>query len=419
MKLFLINRYFYPDESATSRMVTSLALALSAKGWPVEVLTSRSLHNDPTARLAGTDTVKGVAVHRIRTTAFGRHRLIGRAVDYATFHLATFWHLLRRARRGDLCIVCTDPPLLSVPAILATALRGAGQVNWLHDLFPEVAQVLGVGTRFRRLMRGAVRLRDLSLRHARLNVAPMQSMAAYLGRRGIPEGTLCTLSHWSDGDAIRPVDRRRNALSEEWGLAGRFVVAYSGNFGRAHDFTTFLRAASHLRLRKEIVFVFIGGGHQQSSIEAAIAAMKLDNVIMKPLQPRERLSETLGLADLHLISLSPAMEPFVIPSKLYGILAAGRPAVFVGHLSGEIASILRAGDCGRSVPPGDSAGLADVILSYARDPALGIRQGDNARRLFDARFTEAAGTAAWERVLAEAIIEPAGSRSPVPPPVMP
>jgi colanic acid biosynthesis glycosyl transferase WcaI len=401
MKLILINRYFFPDESATSRMLTSLAQSLVKNEWSVHILASRSLHNDPSIRLAERETVGGVEVYRLRTTAFGRNWLPGRAIDYATFHLATMWHLLRLARRNDICIVCTDPPLTSVIALLPMWLRGSVLVNWLHDLFPEVAIENGIGTRRGALTRIALWLRDLSLHRAAVNVTPMQGMTKYLASRSIAADALMTIHHWSDGDAIRPVAPDRNALRSEWGLGERFVVGYSGNFGRAHDFSTFLNAAERLRDHRDIVFTFVGSGHQKDAIERAVAERGLSNVLLKPLQPRERLAEALGVADLHLISLLPAMEPFVVPSKLYGILAAGRPAAFVGDVSGEIATVLRIGDCGRSIPPGDDERLAHVILDLAHDPELRTRLGRNARTLFETHYTEARGTTAWQRVLNE------------------
>jgi colanic acid biosynthesis glycosyl transferase WcaI len=399
MKLILVNRYFYPDESATSRMLTSLAHALVRDGWAVHVLASRSVHNDPTARLPAREVLRGIEVHRVATSVFGREQIIGRAVDYGTFHLATLWRLLWLAARDDLCIVCTDPPLISVTASLPLWLRGSTLVNWLLDLYPEVALELGMGRSEGAMARLALRLRDNSLRKAVINVAPMRRMADYLEQRGIAVDTLVTINHWSDGAAVQPIPLDQNSLRKEWGLRDRFVVGYSGNFGRVHDFTTFLGAAERLRDHCDIVFVFIGGGQQKRAIEAAISERGLRNVLMKPLQPRERLAETLSAIDLHLISLLPTIEPFVVPSKLYGILAAGRPAIFVGDLAGEIATVLRSGDCGRSFAQGDDTGLTRAILEFAKDPSLRLRMGNNARSLFDAYYSESRGIAAWQRVL--------------------
>lgn len=399
MKLILVNRYYFPDESATSRMVTSLAQSLVEKGWSVHAVASRNLHDDPSVRLAARETVTGVDIHRLGTTSFGRGRILGRAIDYATFHLATMWHLLRRASRNDICIICTDPPLLSVSAMLPVWLKGGVLVNWLLDLFPEVAMEFGIGRRRSASTLIALWLRDLSLRRAAANVAPMQRMTDYLESRAIPVDSSMTIHHWSDGNAIRPVARETNTLRQEWGVGDRFVVGYSGNFGRAHEFTTFLDAAQQLRDREDIVFVFAGGGYHSDAIKQGIATRGLRNFLMKPLQPRERLSEALGAADLHLISLLPPMEPFVVPSKLYGILAAGRPTVFVGDISGEIATVLAEAGCGRSVLPGNSAGLANAILELAGDSELRMCMGRNARDAFDRNYSEARGTTSWGRAL--------------------
>lgn len=399
MKLVLVNRYFAPDESATSRMLTSLAKTLGKTGCSVHVLASRNLHDDPSTRLPREETIDGVTVHRIRTSEFGRSNLAGRAVDYFTFYIAVTWRMFRLLRPGDVCIACTDPPMLSVAMLLPVRARRGVLINWLMDLFPEVAAELGVGIRKGAAMQAALWLRDLSLRYARVNVAPIRRMTGYLHSRGIAREKLVTINHWSDGDALHPVDRQLNRLRAEWGLGGRFVVGYSGNFGRAHDFGTFLDAAVRLKDREDIVFVFVGGGHQKSAIEAFIREKGLANVLMKPLQPRERLAEALGVADLHLISLLPSMEPFVVPSKLYGILAAGRPAAFVGDVHGEIGSVLREGNCGRSVSPGDAEGLARIILELKDAPELAAEMGRNARQLFEAGYTEPAGTAAWHHVL--------------------
>src|SRR5690606_9693626 len=139
MKVVLINRYFAPDESATSRMLFSLATRLAAAGESVHVVASRSLHNDPAVRLPAKGDVQGVTVHRLGTTSFGRGSLRGRMTDYATFHLAVIWRLLRLLRPGDVCVVCTDPPMLSVTALFPGVCRRAVLVNWLMDLFPDVA----------------------------------------------------------------------------------------------------------------------------------------------------------------------------------------------------------------------------------------------------------------------------------------
>jgi glycosyltransferase involved in cell wall biosynthesis len=399
MKIILANRYFFPDESATSRMATSLARAFAADGHSVHVLTGRKLHNDPAGSLPPTEEVDGVTVHRLWTTRFGRDRLAGRMLDYLTFHASAFFGFLRLARRGDVAIICTDPPMLSVTTMLPLKLTGAHMVNWVLDLFPEVAMDLGVLGRESLPARIALRLRDLSLKMAASNVLPMERMARHLEQRGIPTDSFSIIHHWSDGAAITPVEARDCALRHEWGLENRFVVGYSGNLGRAHEFETILDAAQSLAHRDDIVFLFVGGGYRRPWVEEEVKRRGLGNVVFKPLQPRERLSECLGVPDVHLVTLLPEMEPYIVPSKFYGIAAAGRPTLFIGDPDGEIARILDEAQCGAAFAIGESEALASVIRNLATSVPLRRSWGANARRVFDERFTEAGGVAKWRRLI--------------------
>lgn len=398
MTLFLVNRYFYPDESATSRMCTSLAFGLAARGVDVHIVCSRQRY-DGGAESPERETVRGVAITRVGTTRFGRARTLGRAVDQAGLHASLAFALRRLVRPGDSVVVCTDPALVSVSVAAALAGRDVVLINWLLDLYPEIAGHVGVLPERGLIMTALQAIRDRSLRAARMNVAPMARMAEALAERGIPAGRLRVISHWSEGDAIRPIAAAHNPLRAEWELEGKIIVGYSGNLGRAHEFGTFLDAAAALSHRTDIVFLFVGAGHQRDRVEAEARRRGLDNVVMKPLQPRERIAETLALADIHLVCLLPHLESCVIPSKFYGILASGRPALFVGDPDGEIARLIAAGECGDAVTIGDWRRLAERVVAYADDPEARRAAGERARRLFDTGFTESVGHAAWERVL--------------------
>jgi glycosyltransferase involved in cell wall biosynthesis len=402
-RLIIINRYFAPDESATSRMASSLAFALADRGWNVHAVTSRQLYGAPHAGLPAREEIRGVSIHRIRTSNFGRRHIPGRVADYLTFYLSAFWWLLRSTGSRDLLIVATDPPLLSVLASAATALTGAGRINWLQDLYPEVAAALGfsaAGPGHRLLQR----LRDRSLFGAAMNVVIGERMADYLRRRGVTEDRIAVIHNWSDGSSIRPVPAESNPLREAWGLVGKFVVGYSGNLGRGHEFGTILKAAGALRDRRDIVFLFIGAGHHLPWIEKQVAASGLTNVITKPYQPDSRLSESLSVPDLHLVCLQPALEGLMVPCKFYGIAAAGRPAVYIGDVAGEIPAILRDADCGNAIPVGDANGLVDCILRLHESPEQATRWRRNARAVFAQRFDRVLAVNHWCSVL-EGIVQ--------------
>jgi glycosyltransferase involved in cell wall biosynthesis len=398
MRIIIANRFFFPDESATSRMMSSLAFGLAERGHSVDVVTSRQRH-DGGPGFTACETLGGVRVHRVATPDFGRARLAGRALDYAAYHFGAGWRIRRLLGSGDVVIVGTDPPLFSITASAALAGSQATLVNWMLDLFPEAAMRLGMLRPGSIAARALCGLRDASLRKARLNVAPIGRMAELLAGRGIPPSKMVVMDQWSDGDAIRPVAPSQNPLRREWGLHGRFVVGYSGNFGRVHEFGTILGAAERLRHREDVVFLFVGSGHRRAWIEAEVRRRGLDNVVFKPLQPRERLAESLGAADVHLVSLLPDLEPCSVPSKFYGILAAGRPTLFVGDPDGEIARVISRTGCGAAVRIGEEEELAAHIVELSGSGALWAQMATAARCTFDFEFREAVGIDRWQRLL--------------------
>ncbi len=401
MKIVFINRFFFPDESATSRVISGLAFGLAELGDRVHVVTGRQCHDG--ARLSpGTENLSGVSIYRVWMSSFGCRGLVGRALEYLTFHASALWRIRRLVGPEDIVVACTDPPLLSVTAMLAIVGSRAILVNWILDLFPEAAIELGMLKRRSMGVRTLWRLRDISLRKARWNVVLTSRMAIPLEERGISPSTLTVIHLWSDEEAIRPIDPEYNPLRSKWQLTNKIVVGYSGNFGRVHEFATILDAAERLSDRQEIIFLFIGDGHRRDWIESEISRRRLGNVLMKPLQPRERLADCLGVPDIHLVSLLPHLETCSFPSKLYGILAAGRPTLFVGDLDGETGRILRDGRCGAAIAVGADSELAERIVKLTRSEALRRRMGANARRTFDAAFRREIGVATWHDLLTNA-----------------
>jgi glycosyltransferase involved in cell wall biosynthesis len=393
-KIIFVNRYFHPDLSATSQMVTDMARGLAALGAEVHVITGSQGYDDPAIRYAPSEEMDGVHVRRVRTSRFGRMRLWGRAVDYATFYVKAAWRLLRMAHRGDIIVAKTDPPLISVVAAGVSKLRGAVLVNWIQDLFPEIAISLGV-MKSRKAAASLRSLRNLSLKAAQWNVVIGHRMAERLKNEGIRGSTIRVIPNWSDGTAITPVERNRNPLIKRWDLLGKFVIGYSGNMGRAHEFRTFLDAAGLLSRQPEIIFLLIGNGAQRSWIVQEVDTRGLKNVMFRPYQPKHQLVLSLGVPHLHLISLYPHLEGLMVPSKFYGVAAAGRPSLYIGGDDGEIPRLLREEACGWTIAPGRSGELADTVARLASHPDQVERAGKNARQAFERRFDRRFAVAAW------------------------
>ena len=187
-RIIFLNRFFFPDHSATSQILSDLAFHLAGKGRDVHVITSRQKYDDPAAELPHLENMQGVTVHRVASSQFGRAGLVGRAFDYLTFYRSMMRTLRGLAERGDVIVAKTDPPLLSIPAARIARRRGAQLVTWLQDIYPEIAAELGVP-----FVKGPVgktlsRLRDRSLKAAVANVVVGERMREFLIARGIACG---------------------------------------------------------------------------------------------------------------------------------------------------------------------------------------------------------------------------------------
>lgn len=334
-KVIFINRFFYPEPSATSQILSDLAFALAEAGFAITIITSwRGAPND--VSLPTAETIRGVEILRIATRNIRSSTFIGRAIEYLEFYAGATPLLISKVRRGDMLVAKTDPPLISVLAAVVARLRHAKLINWLQDLYPEVADQLGVP--FARGPTGwALQwARDSALRFAHVNVAIGNRMAALLRDRHVAANQVEVVPNWVDDVEIQPVAAVDNRFLKEIAKNGEFVVGYSGNLGRAHEFETLLGAARLLADNKDILFVFIGGGHHISALRGRVEAESLEKQFrFLPARPLDELKFALAAPDVHWVSLRPELEGLIVPSKFYGILAAGRPTLAVMARSGE------------------------------------------------------------------------------------
>jgi colanic acid biosynthesis glycosyl transferase WcaI len=400
--IVFVNRFFYPDQSATSQLLTDLSQALARSGFTVHVICSRQRYDDPGVRLPPQESSDGVTVHRIWTTRFGRDRLLGRALDYASFYGSSAVAMLRLLRRGDTVIAKTDPPLISIVAMAAAKIKGAHLVNWLQDIFPEVASLLGANPLPRPLDALLRRCRDLSLRSAHVNVVLGERMRERLLGLGVPENRIQIIENWAECGNDAPKEASHSILRAKNALMDKFVVGYSGNLGRAHEFQTLLRAAAILQDDREIVFLMTGGGAGMLKLSKVTTARGLNNFLFLPYQPRNTLCDSLAASDVHWVSLLPELEGLIVPSKFYGILAAARPTVFIGDPDGELARAIRTGQCGVTVAVGDVDALVGAVRHLKNDPAHRKRLGGNAYQRYCERYSAARAFDRWAEIVRSA-----------------
>jgi colanic acid biosynthesis glycosyl transferase WcaI len=399
-RLIFINRFFTPDHSATSQILSDLAFDLAGAGREVHCVTSRQIYDEPKAALPEREILNGVHVHRVASTGFGRAALIGRSLDYVSFYRSVGRCLSDIVQPGDIVIAKTDPPLMSVVARPAARHNGAALVNWLQDIYPETAVELGVP-----LIRGPVAaslaaLRNATLREAAATVVVGDLMGRKVEALGAPAARVHVIANWCNDEDIRLVTSADNRLRQEWNLADKFVLGYSGNLGRAHEFETVLAAAERLRDEPRVAFLMIGGGKRFAELSAAVEARGLAGAFrFLPYQARALLSYSLGAADAHWVSLYPRLEGLMVPSKFYGIAAAGKPIVVIGDPNGELGRLVQRHACGFAIAPGDSELLTATLRQLLNAPQTVSEMGNQARQMLDAHFTRRQGLARWRRLL--------------------
>ena len=402
-KVIFLNRFFYPDHSATSQMLSDLAFYLADNGLSISVICSDQSYDNSVERYPSHEEVKGVKVYRVRTTKFGRTWLPGRAFDYLTYFTGMLWKLINITGKGDVIICKTDPPLTSVLSLPIAKIKNAKHINWLQDLFPEVAESLGVKLIPNFLVKGLKVLRNATLKSSFSNVAIGENMRQRLLDLYIPGDKIQVIHNWANNDGIHPVDKYVNNLAQKGNLNNKFVVLYSGNMGRVHEFTTILQAASELNHIRDIVFLFIGNGPRKNMVKQFVDENKLNNVLFKPYQSYDQLSLSLSIGDVHLVSLIPSIEGFCVPSKFYGIIAVARPLIFVGDRNGEIAKIITGHQCGIQVAEGNYKGLSDAILAYYQDSSLWKFHSNNSYKLSTLLFKNSVSFQQWHELINRAI----------------
>ncbi len=399
VKVVLINRFGHPDISATSQILSDLANSL-AKGTAVHLVISRMRYDNPDEVLPSLEHWGNVTIHRVWTSRFGRKHLLGRLLDYLTFYITAPLKAFQLSTKNSVLVAMTDPPMISISMAIVARLTGAKLVNWVQDLFPEVATALGMRLGGGHVTNFLTWLRNRSLRAAHTNVVIGGRMGK-LAASHAPAVPVREIHNWSPTSEIQPLDRSVNPLAHEWALHDKFIVGYSGNLGRAHELAIFLDAAEQLKARREIVFLIIGEGAQKQTLQKQADERGLSNIVFKPYQPKEALKYSLSLPDVHLVSLKPELEGLIVPSKFYSSIAVGRPVIFLGAHDGEIAQLIATGKCGITVPPNDAAILAKAIVRLCEDSAERAAMASNARALFEREYDQPIAIAKWRHLLDE------------------
>jgi len=383
VKICFFNRSYWPDQAATGQLLTELAEDLvSRHGCQVTVVAGRALHSGAEGSRTWSPVSReehgGVSIVRANGTSFRPRRFAGRAANYVSYFASAIAASASLAP-ADIVVSLTDPPIVGLAALRTARRMGARFVFLCEDVFPEVASLVEDfhSTTVNRLLD---RVNRRLLRHADAVVALGGRMRERLiVEKGAQPSRVHIIHNWADCAAIAP-GPKDNPFARQHRLVGRFVVMHSGNVGLSQNLDVLVDTAALLQRDPRIVIAVVGDGAKRESLEQRVASRGLSNVRFFPYQPKDRLHDSFATADAFLISLKPGLEGYIVPSKLYGILAAGRPYIAAVDPSCEVATIARDHRCGTLVAPGDPTALATEIARLADHPEIVRTMGASARQ---------------------------------------
>jgi len=401
--VLFLNRSFWPDTEATGQLLTELTIDLTA-WFDVTVIAGAPNHVDESVddKYGDLESHLGVSIRRAWHSRFHKHSLWGRLINLSTFAASAGRVARKLTHAPDIIVVESDPFFLP---LIAQRLRrrfpSARLVCYLQDLYPDIAVAVG------KIREGIITrtLRTLLFnvyRNCDAVIVLSRDMRKRCEELAVPSRRLNVVSNWSDTDAITPI-KSNNEFRRQHNLQGQFVVMYSGNMGLAHDLDPLIDAAHLLRHHHDITWLMVGDGASRQSLQERARDLGLYQVRFLPYQPRNTLSQSLSAADVHVVSIRPGTASCVMPSKLYGILASGTPAIAITEKNTELHDLVHDHDVGRCCEPGDPRSLADHVLELAGNSEALKQLGNNARALAVSNFSRTRQTARIARILYQTI----------------
>jgi len=397
VNLTVICPHFAPDGAPTGHVMTSLVEEWVEQGHRVHVVTAKPWYTHHRVEEGwGRGLVQAEArpwgrITRVHPFPTDKRNIPARALAFFGFTLLAGLVAIVRRPRPDVVVAMSPPLTLGLAGWAVGALRRAPFVFNIQDVFPDVAVEAGVLTN-PLVVRVAAAIERFCYRRAAAVTVLSEDLRENVAAK-LPEeqrDKVAVIPNFIDTGSVAP-QPRENEYRREHGLTGSRVVMYAGNLGFSQPVELLLDAARELADQADLRFVVNGGGAARPALERA--ARDLRNVRFVDLQPRERLSEVLAAADLHIVLLRPGLARSSVPSKLYSILAAARPIVASVDEGSEVARTVQGAGAGLAVPAGDGGALAKAICAVLADPDEAARMGQRGRSFVEG-WPSPAGVAA-------------------------
>ena len=367
MKILAISQVYFPDTASVAQHLTDLLEALASKGHSVSVFTSRRKYEDPKVMFPNREEQRNVKVFRINNTGFGKKNKLSRLCDFLSFNLLiSLKLLLLKSKEYDLIVGMTTPPLISYIGIKIAKIKKIKFVYWTMDLQPELSIVAKYIKPNSYVAKSLQKRGDFIFKHSDNIVVLDSFMRNHIyNRLGYQKKEIEVIPVWPVVNEIYCGSRMDNPFRIEHGFAEKIVIMYSGNHSVMHPLTTLLEAAVALKNDKRFLFVHIGSGSRLDEVKDFKAHYGLNNVLILPYQPREKIHLSLGSADLQVVSLGDGCVGYTHPNKIYGAMFIGKPILYIGPSQSHISEILEKIPGNIQVKHGENNKLVNQLLDFA------------------------------------------------------
>ncbi|MDM0948421.1 glycosyltransferase family 4 protein [Clostridium perfringens] len=380
MKVVLVSEFFYPYKTSTQKILTELAEDFVEYGLEVDVLTTKNAYREEKQDLRKYEIYRGINIKRVFSTEGNRDSKIGRLLNYITFTTSVFFNLLFK-KNYDKILFVSNPPLVPFIGYLIKKLRGKNYIYLVHDIYPDVAEKLGV------IKKGSIISKVMNYMNKKIYtnaeriIALGKDMKRVIADKGVDEEKIEIVTNWADSRVNYEKEVDKN-FYKKYRLENKFNILYTGNISKVHAIDTIIEVAKILKNEEDIMFTFVGDGNRKQDLIKLKEKEDLRNIQLENYMFGEEYNNLLNCANLFITTLQQGIEGLGVPSKTYTYMSVAKPLIAIMSENSEIGSMVNQYNLGKQFNSKEYHKIAKFILELKNSNELYNEISKNIRNKF-------------------------------------
>lgn len=380
MKVVLVSEFFYPYKTSTQKILTELAEDFVEYGLEVDVLTTKNAYREEKQDLRKYEIYRGINIKRVFSTEGNRDSKIGRLLNYITFTTSVFFNLLFK-KNYDKILFVSNPPLVPFIGYLIKKLRGKNYIYLVHDIYPDVAEKLGV------IKKGSIISKVMNYMNKKIYtnaeriIALGKDMKRVIADKGVDEEKIEIVTNWADSRVNYEKEVDKN-FYKKYRLENKFNILYTGNISKVHAIDTIVEVAKILKNEEDIMFTFVGDGNRKQDLIKLKDKEDLRNIQLENYMFGEEYNNLLNCANLFITTLQQGIEGLGVPSKTYTYMSVAKPLIAIMSENSEIGSMVNQYNLGKQFNSKEYHKIAKFILELKNSNELYNEISKNIRNKF-------------------------------------